>query len=295
MKIKQILGKPALPDKEQNCPEFCLPNCYIGMEYEWEKTAAFKAVGMQGADSKFQDYFGVHNDGSLRNSGMEFVFNGPFAGTNLLTAIKLMDEIARKYSFVSSYRTSLHVHLDMTECNFPEDVYLLGLLYSIFEPLIYKFVGQNRDACNYCIPWYSHPQHYQVFIGAMERKYENPKDYAQHLKNSKQYKYSGLNFFSLGDFGTLEWRQAPVDMQKDKIIQWINIIMRHKKYVLDHPKAQPDWLLTYASRQEPLELLTEVFQEQGKLLSRFTRNLRADINLGLETATHYLALLKGAK
>jgi len=288
MKVKQLIGQSERVEKEQNCPEFCLPKCYIGLEYEWENSSKIMYP------NSFLQYYSVKSDGSLREGGREFVFKGPLSGTLLLNAINAMDELARAGKFTSSYRTSLHCHMDMCETFYPDDIILLGMLYCITEPFVYRYIGNGRDGCNYCIPWYSHPQHYQVFLEcvAQGKNFDSSTNGAQ-LKNSKQFKYSGLNFFSLGDFGTIEWRHAPVNMQRDKIIQWINIIMRHKKFVMEHKNVVPDWLITYAQRRGPLDFLIEVFDQQTKPLLVNTSKLTEDFELGLSTAYHYLSVMKG--
>lgn len=289
-RVADILGIFPPAEKEQNCPEFCLPKCRVGMEFEWENTQAFTILSSSVKEvAEFYKYYSPHNDGSLRNNGMEFVFNGPKTGTGILTALDLMEEISRKYNFQASYRTSLHLHLDMQDTSIPDDIDTFNILYCIFERFFYKFVGKNRDTSNYCVPWYMHPQHFQVYKKAI-RGYGSSNDLAAVFKNNKSFKYSGLNMFSLGDFGTVEGRQAPVDMQKAKIIIWTNVFMRLKKWVLEHRHVQGEAVFTHLEKTGPLQFMLEVFGDQYKDLIKFSKNPLSDIKEGLNTAYHYWAI-----
>lgn len=294
-KVSEMLGVPSLLEQEQNCPEICMPKQRVGCEFEWEHAGKFVDEGLNILKypklTNFNKYFVTHSDGSLRHSGCEFVFNGPMAGSRILTALEIMEELSRVYGFSASYRTSLHVHLDMQDVRIPEDIDNYNVLYCIFERFLYKFVGKNRETSNYCVPWYMHPQHFQVYKKVLKNHGATDAGVGlvSHLKNSKTFKYSGLNMFSLGDFGTIEHRQAPVDMQRDKIITWINILMRPKKWLLAHKNVQGEDIFTYLEKAGPYYFMQEVFQEQFKELWKFSKNPLRDIQEGLDTAYHYLA------
>lgn len=293
-KISVLLGRPLATDQEQNCPELCLPKTKLGLEFEWEDTGRFHnmtaTLGKVSNVHEFNRYFSQHSDGSLRNAGTEFVFNGPMCGTRVLKALDLMDDMARACAFAASYRTSLHVHMDVGELSIPEDLDSIVILYCIFEYLIYKFIGNNRESSNYCIPWYMNPQHFQVYKKIL-KGYGNSGDetLVATLKNSKPYKYSGLNMFSLGDFGTLEFRHAPVNMQKAKILTWLNILLRMKKWVMENGRFKGEDIFAHLEKQGPLHFAQEVFQEQYKDLVKYSRMPQTDIREGLNTAYHYLA------
>lgn len=297
MKVREILGLIDERLPEQPTPKLILPKCRIGMEYEWENTQDYPIKGpTQTGDpdrykviTESRKYFQVHNDGSLRQNGNEFVFIGPYYGTKVTDSIDIMDELARVLDFTGSYRTSLHVHLDMQDVSFPKDIERFGGIYSLVEPFLYKFVGNNRDCSNYCVPWYAHPQHFETYFGVIKRYFHaGDAGIAYALKQAKQTKYAGLNFFSLGDFGTVEFRQAPVTMQKDKILAWVNIIMRLKKWVVEK-QYTPEELITHANKMGPQLLLQEVFEEQYRDVTRMSRDILQDFHIGLATLYQFVA------
>jgi hypothetical protein len=297
MKIRQILGQPELSQMpEQASPQFCLPKCRIGLEYEVENSLKYRhdRENQPLAARNLQTYFTSHNDGSLRDNGVEFVFHGPYYGTKILDATAAMEEAFRVFEFKGSYRTSMHVHMDMQDMNFPGDVEKLGGIYCVVEPFLYRFVGSNRDQCNYSLPWYVHSTPYEAYFQTINKydltdsRHTGSYGVAHGLRAQKGNKYSGLNFFSLGDFGTVEFRHAPVTMQRDKILTWINILMRIKKWVSEKPKA-PEALITYAQKMGPELLLQEVFEEQSKDVTRMSKDVVSDFQLGLATLYQYVA------
>lgn len=302
MKVRSLLGAEEAVEQEQPTPELVLSRNGIGLEYEWENTSKYPTLEQgQTVGSKVplsspkypliaevHKYFNVHGDGSLRNNGKEFTFKGPYRGSKIVRALVAMDDCSRALEFTGSYRTSLHVHLDMGDLNFPEDLVLFGAVYCVVELFLYNFVGQNRFTCNYCVPWYKHPYHFEQFIKTT-RAY---KDAAviPAFKHNKAYKYSGLNCFSLGDFGTVEFRHAPVNMQLPKIITWINIIMRIKQWTQNNHHLSIPRFIDSVIHRSPESMLSEIFQTQYNDVVRGSRNLEADYWNGIETLYQYAAI-----
>jgi len=234
-------------------------------------------------------YFDWHVDGSLRKNGIEFTFRQGYSGSKILGAVDAMDDCSRALGFTGTYRTSLHCHIDMQDTNFPQDVEQLGAIYCLVEPFLYQFVGNNRNISNYCIPWYKHPQHFENFRDTLKTYHKDGKpSVLPYLQNHQGDKYAGLNCFAIGNFGTVEFRQAPVTLQRDKIITWINLIMRLKEWVRNHPMT-PQKVLETCNGTRPHVLLQEVFQSHYPDAVRLSRNVEADVWSGLETLYQYVA------
>lgn len=307
MKVRTLIGVEESMEQEQAVPELCLPRCKIGMEYEWESTSRYPykpdeeedGMGPKGVAKQVpsiedvRKYFSVHVDNSLRFQGMEFTFKGGYSGSKILRSVRAMDACSRALGFTGSYRTSLHVHIDMQDTNFPEDVEQFGAIYCVVEPFLYQFVGAARNVCNYCIPWYKHPQQFENFLSTIRRTFAADGSMnsrvVQNLRSGKGNKYSGLNCFSLGDFGTVEFRQAPVTMSEAKILMWINLIMRIKEWVVTHPMTLPK-VVDYCNAKGADWLIHDVFQSHYPDAVRLSRNLDADYWNGMETLYQYVSV-----
>jgi Putative amidoligase enzyme len=308
MKVKNLLKTGGLEEREQNTPLLCLPKTYMGLEYEWESTGNFPyqtalltGDPRAGMVSAVRSLFNHHVDGSLRDGGMEFTFKEPYAGTRILAAIDAMDDVSRAYGFTSSYRTSLHVHMDLSELNYPKDAHRFAALYAVVEPLLYKFVGANRDGCNYCIPWYANPHHYMQYARIIKpyKEYfkKNQEDeiglsLGSHLLQNKNYhKYAGLNLLSMGQFGTAEFRHAPVNMQKEKILVWLNILMRIKKYVVEN-----QWDVTHLMQRIKSHgakaFIANIFGSEAPFLLKNSKNVEEDLKKGSLTMFHFISAIQ---
>jgi Putative amidoligase enzyme len=304
MKVKNLLKAPTREEQEQNTPLLCLPKTYIGLEYEWENTTSFpfhESPSYEPSKSIFRavrEYYQWHVDGSLREGGMEFTFTQPLAGTRIINAVRAMDDAQRAYGFTHSYRTSLHVHMDLSSLDYPETTNKVAAIYALVEPLLYKFVGNSREFCNYCVPWYANAFHYAKYLHTMKAftigRFDTEKamELGTNLHNNKSsFKYAGMNMFSLGQFGTFEYRQAPVSMQMSKIITWINILMRMKQYSLEYAWT-PTTLMSQVKGLGYTEFVERVFKDESPALLRTTKSPEEDIKQGSLTLFHFNSLLQ---
>lgn len=287
MLVMEIHGKKPRGGRSRPSNLFTLPEGLIGLEYEFEKVGQPKWDSTQGVE--LAKYFSAHADGSLRDNGIEFVLREPLFGEDLHSAIRAMDEMSRAYRYRASYRTSMHVHLDMERASYPDQILSLATLYAIAEPFMYKFVGQARDCCNYCLPWFRHDQHFNLFLNGVKMTLGNDGPHVIHkMQSLKEWKYSGLNFFSIGDYGTLEFRHAPVGMEASRVIDWINIIQSLKKYATRSNMTYQK-LLEKAVSKPYHEFLGEVFESHFRTLIKFAPRPEESYHLGLKTASSFAA------
>lgn len=290
MLVMELHGKKPRESKSRPSSELVLPVGKIGLEFEVEHAERFDPAQPKGAE--ITRYFSNHTDGSLRDNGTEFVLREPLYGEDLLDAVRSIREGYKLFKFTSSYRTSMHVHVDMERASYPDQILNLAFAYAVAEPLIYKFIGNSRDACNYCLPWYRHDQHFYTFLDAVHslNGHTNNQVVTQ-MRRLKEYKYSGLNFFSLGDFGTVEFRHAPVDMSYEKVIEWINIIQSLRKYAGGFQAGKPQLrqLLANACSVSYVQFLEEVFGKHSKSLTRLCPRPSEAYALGLKTASSFTA------
>lgn len=163
----------------------------------------------------------VKPDGSLRNNGVEFVTT-PIRGDRIWYALNwFFAHIDKGYSF--SPRTSIHVHMNVLNLTGPQ-IGLLTALYLTFERLLYNFVGGDRDKNNFCVPF---GETCSITFILERMLHEGP-----FIENYDRWRYLGLNFDALRKFGTLEFRHLGGTDDKDKIVRWIQMLLRLKAYVI---------------------------------------------------------------
>lgn len=187
-------------------PDMPMPEAKVGIEIEVE--GIYK-------DCTFENYWTSKEDGSLRNHGMEYVsvpIHGkhiPYALTGLMTSLKVTNP---KYHF--SPRTSVHVHLDMTEYG-THDLTNLLMIYTVVESLLFKFAGKDRDRSVFCVPYSTTHFGDRIFVTMAERGWY-----------SGVSKYMAVNISRLRDLGTIEFRQLPGTDDVEKIVTWICLIQQ---------------------------------------------------------------------
>lgn len=168
----------------------------------------------------------VEEDGSLRNSGWEFITDPlPLNKTiNLLGAFfdnaKDQEHQRGEYylegdvPFHYSERTSIHVHTNCTHLTLDQVASIL-LLYQTVEELLFKWVGNDRDKNIFCVPWsqtvlsYDLITHFNSFVKSV---------------SVDRNKYTALNIVPLVSQGTIEWRHMYGTCDMDKITTWLKII-----------------------------------------------------------------------
>lgn len=164
----------------------------------------------------------AHEDGSLRNNGIEFV-TAPLSGAGLVSAVEGIMRVACDLQLRESGRAGLHVHINVLDLTVDQWIDFLKV-YTLVEPLIYQWVGAGRRESIYCRPWYSvdrFDSDLRNFVGFLKRG----------VLDRLNSRYYGLNINSSSKHGTLEFRHMPDTMDAERIYTWINIIQTMKNYV----------------------------------------------------------------
>jgi hypothetical protein len=229
MKLGKLLNQPEAARYFVPDARFVLPDCRIGVEFEFEHTGII-AERRQLPVTPWSHYWQWHEEGSIRDAGSEFVFVEPLFGRDAITAIEGLCGMARELRWRSTLRTGLHVHLDVRDMEVPQLIGF-GVLYAILEPAIYHWIGDNRENSHFCIPWYkaegSLLEAAQIFQAALKPS-EGPN--GELLNSSERYnRYAGMNWQSLYKFGSVEARHMKTTTDPVRVLRWINLLMAIKR------------------------------------------------------------------
>jgi hypothetical protein len=186
----------------------------IGIEVEIENTQVANAAPIS---SGWQ----THNDGSLRNNGMEFV-TLPIPAEYAPAMLHNLLHQYLSHDCCFSPRTSVHIHLNVQDLT-PEKVIDLVLLYVVYEKLFYRFTGRGRQKNIYCVPLVDTNLLNQFATKRLDR--------------NGWSKYTGLNLLPLQNYGTVEFRHMHGTNDIKKLTEWINLITSLKEYVLAQDTA----------------------------------------------------------
>lgn len=204
-----------------------LPVCAMGVEVELE---GYYDNVLEDFRSKLEPYWSTKNDNSLRNGGIEVVFPRPLFGKDVKQAIEVLERTTAKFPPVISERCSTHVHLDVRDLS-TEQLIRLVLLYTMYEKAIVQYHGGVREKNIFCLPFYVAPANLSN-IGLVLHHLDRTAD-ARELLYRIGSKYSALNLRALFDYGSVEFRHMPGEVQAARLLEWINIIQCFKKAAID--------------------------------------------------------------
>jgi hypothetical protein len=153
----------------------------------------------------------IEGDGSLRNSGVEFVTEHPMPYSEVDTRLEHLYNELQNHTPETSIRTSVHIHVGVNDLNeYQRDIFLYLWLFA--EKAIFSVSGFKRDQCPYCR---------SLFYTLRDRFYKND-DYRYCNK------YSALNLNRFCDLGTFEARTLEGTTDIYRIKAFVNLMKNLK-------------------------------------------------------------------
>lgn len=195
-------------------------NDLIGVEIELED--------FRGERARVREAWDEHGDGSLVD-GREFVLYPPRSGDKLVEAIDMFFNAGFRYS--GGERTSVHVHIDMT------DGILVGQFRSLFaitfllEDAIYHIADEHRKWGGYSSPLIdmAPTRMNKILAATTENAFSAGVGGQDH-----EDRYYGFNCVALKKHGTMEFRYFPCTDNKTVLLSWVNLVLELKKAALQY-------------------------------------------------------------
>lgn len=221
MSLGRHLRKPSEPRKYAGWEGFVLPNCNIGLEFEFEGVHNQELPSREAWASLWE----FHEDRSLRDGGAEYVFRSPMFGEDAYNATSALLSYARTQGWRSSKRTGIHIHMDARDLEVPQ---LLGiaLLYALYEPAIFRWIGDDRENNVFCLPWYRAEGAISEVSSLLRTAILDPDSLPEYARNVNRY--AGTNLHSLGVHGSIEFRHLKTTLDLQRVVNWINIVLSLK-------------------------------------------------------------------
>lgn len=189
----------------------CYPKQLIGIEVEAENYSGHK-------ESLTRDIWRADSDGSLRNNGVEFI-SYPIPVSYIKSALSaLFSSIPSKNPLDFSKRTSIHIHMDVSNMPY-EQLLNFVMLYVVFEDALFRYAGEFRKSSIFCVP---------IKDTSLLRPdmVDSPKPI---MEGSSWMKYSACNLLPVSYQGTVEFRHLRGTGDIDVITTWVELLCRIKK------------------------------------------------------------------
>lgn len=247
MTIGKALGHPPSIRTYNDTSVLPLSKCQTGIEFECE---GVKLSGAGELPDNIATFWKAVNDDSLREGGMEFVLREPLFGEDLLNSVDTFCKWAIEKNFETNYRCGLHVHVDARNMEHDEIISMI-IYYALFEPLIFRWVGDDREGSIFCMPFYKAEGCIQDIATAF--------DAPAQMKNAfaRVDRYGALNLNALAVHGSVEWRHMKTTFDMERITKWITICQSFKRYARKFP-LKPTELLATMSKGGPYFLLKSI-------------------------------------
>lgn len=229
--------------------QFCHYDTNVGIEIEVENITS---------PLSYSNFWEVKQDGSLRNNGIELVSH-PLPVANIQHALELaFNTLYANNKPDFSNRTSIHIHLNCREMT-QDQIWVMCILYAIFEKHFYQFAGTKRLNSIFCVPLYR----CNILT--------NLHDVIYKFK-SAWHKYCGLNILPLVNhgehaaFGTVEFRHLYGTNDQQLILNWINQILALQKAALVLTKEEVlHKIATMNTSSSYLHLFSQIFGEVSSI------------------------------
>lgn len=250
-KVGQLLGIPGehVYDGSVHYDRKIHHNDKVGVEFEVEGTDKFSYKD----EDALHRWWNIHDDGSLRGRAVELVMRRPYGGADAEAALGVLRGRMDKCSF--SYRTSVHVHLDVRDIT-STALYRILLLYLVFEELLFDVCGKKRAANNFCLSSYNG----NGFLAQLSAISPTQCIRSITSTNTADLRYASLNLDAVRKFGSLEFRGHEGTHDVDRIATWINILTHIKHYAVRTRNVED--LLTKVSDDGPRIILAECFSPE---------------------------------
>lgn len=175
----------------------------------------------------------TERDGSLRGNypdqAAEFVFKRPLSFTSSVKAInslfRTQREAGAKFDF--SFRTSIHVHMNMLSYTLPQ-IYNVIYTYYLVEDVLVEYCGASRKANRFCLTANAAEGILDI-VKHIFVQGERGIDEINRL-NGDAVRYAALNLHGLRKYGSLEFRAMRGTDDIETIVNWLTALHNLKEF-----------------------------------------------------------------
>ena len=164
----------------------------------------------------------TERDGSLRGAypkcSSEYVMRRPVTGTRLGGAIDELINHQKNAEFKFSFRTSVHVHINVQKYTIDE---LLAFIYAclILEEPLMNFCGETRKGNRFCLRVRDAEGYDHTLNSIFQYGWRAIRDL-----DGDAIRYSAINIHALRKYGSVEFRGMRGNMDRDILIPWCHTL-----------------------------------------------------------------------
>lgn len=169
----------------------------------------------------------AEKDNSLRGESAEYILRVPLDRKEANNAIMELKDALSKSTLSFSHRTSVHVHVNVSEFTRNELLVFLYLAY-LFDSVMYQYAGRKIAGNRFCLRLIDA----QDTVRFLERLASEPNRIP--LPQNEQAKYAAVNIVPIGKYGSVEFRAMAGTMNTIRLRNWLAMLEKlvdfSKKY-----------------------------------------------------------------
>lgn len=168
-------------------------------------------------DNKF---WSTHQDGSLRGESFEYVTKGAVKVEEVKQAVSHLNACFKKRGseLSLSFRTSVHVHMNVGEMELDKILSIIYLYYLFEEPLV-QFCGQERIGNRFCLRL----RDSEEIVNNIRYAFRDGGINIRRLDQNAM-KYAALNLVPMRTYGSIEFRSMRGTVDTDTIVTWTTLL-----------------------------------------------------------------------
>lgn len=220
-------------------------------------------------------------DGSLRGESYEYVLDKPLPRDEIRKALDYLAKRTAKAELDFSFRTSVHVHMNVTDC---EHEHILNIIYTyllIEEPLL-NYCGRTRKGNRFCLRL----QDADGLVDTIRFLFQSNLKGFFNIRHDS-IRYASINLEAITKYGSLEFRAMRGTMDVDVIDTWVEALSRIKAFAKQYktPLEIATLYRTNSSREFCTLVLGDLFKEFDYL--RIERDMARSFSLSLDLPYSY--------
>ena len=229
-KIKDLYNVRYRPDKD------------IGIEIEME--GQHLPIGIP-------KFWQAAHDGSLRGESIEYILRAPIHRSKTSSRLLYLKKYLKDNGAIlaPSDRCGVHIHVNCQELT-ENQVLNFAILYLIFEAILVKWCGEDREGNLFCL----RASDAEYIIQGLIQCRQNSS--LRHMQNNR-FRYASINMAAIKKFGSVEFRAMGTPKNLSSIQLWIEMLLKIKKASLGY--REPHEIVEDLSLIGGIEYVKRVF------------------------------------
>lgn len=224
----------------------------------------------------------AEQDGSLRGENMEYILAKPLKKADVRDALESLAGELKNSKLDFSFRTSVHVHMNVQNLTFNQYLALLYTYLLLEEPLV-NFCGKSRKGNRFCLRL----QDAEGILEMFDKLFRKGDEYL-HAIHIDGVRYASVNIGATVQYGSLEFRAMRGTMDVDTLVTWVEMLDAVKRFAinLDDPYEVYEFFADVGAEEFPIAVLGEALAGQ-LYYPRMIGELKRSFSLSLDLPFAY--------